>query len=73
MDIWLILSLGTFWFWALIVVVSILILGFMEYEKGFWATVTLIGTVCLLHYFGGKQVFPWIAAHKLHTFYYVLA
>jgi hypothetical protein len=45
----------------------------MEYEKGFWATVTLIGTVCLLHYFGGKQVFPWIAAHKLHTFYYVLA
>jgi len=52
--------MGTFWFWTLIVTASAFIVLCVENESGFWATITLYLTICLLQLFGNLKVFDYI-------------
>lgn len=57
---------GSFGFWALIVFASIILLYCAENDRGGVATLTVIGSLCLLNWFGNVPVFsyllhnPWI-------------
>lgn len=49
---------GTLWFWLLSVIAVILIVATTEVEdSNSWGYVILIGTLCLMYFFGNKQSF----------------
>lgn len=56
-------AVGTFWFWALLVVHFCVLLALIEYEKVGWATISLIAAFALLHFFGDFN----IVAAALHN------
>lgn len=49
-------AVGTIWFWALLVVHTFVILALIEHEKAGWATITMIATFAVLHFFGDFNV-----------------
>jgi hypothetical protein len=57
---------GTFWFYALIVLSSVAIIAFLENEKAWGATVTLIGTIAAMIFLGNTGFFPWLVSHPWH-------
>jgi len=67
----LIFAVGTLWFWLLVTVASILVLCCIEFEKGFFAFVTLVVTAVVLEKFGGLQILAHIKAHPLWVLGYV--
>ncbi|MEK7498609.1 MAG: hypothetical protein AAB611_01980, partial [Patescibacteria group bacterium] len=54
-------------FWVLIAFEFFLFLAFIEYEKGFWATVTMVGTLVGLQYFGDVPIVPYVMEHPFYT------
>ncbi len=50
-------------FWVLVAFEFMLFLAFIEYEKGFWATVTMVGTLAGLQYLGGVPIIPYAVEH----------
>lgn len=54
-------------FWVLIAFEFMLFLAFIEYEKGFWATVTMVGTLAGLQYLGGVPIVPYVVEHPVLT------
>ena len=73
METFILFAYPGLYFWILIAAASLALLSFMENEKGLLATVTVVATVCLLHYFGGKHIFGYVAQHKLQILYFSLA
>jgi hypothetical protein len=71
------LMFGSFWFWAALAIPAILLIAFVENEKGFGAFFTMVGTIVVFVAFGDKHwlgnVFPWIMHNPLHLVAYVLA
>jgi hypothetical protein len=51
---------GTFWFWALLIVSFIAITCLSEEAAPGWATAVAIGTGLLLQFFGGVPIFSWL-------------
>jgi len=69
---WTLLVFGGFWFWAVLAVVSILIIAFLENEKAAGATLLSIGTILALIFMGNNGVFAWIGAHPIKLILYIL-
>lgn len=55
-----IFAVGTVWFFLLVVPVVFWMFACVENEKSFWATVTVVGTLLLLQFLGGVEVFTGI-------------
>ncbi len=49
-------AVGTFWFWALLAVHFCVLLALIEYEKVGWATLSLVATLAILHFFGDFNI-----------------
>ncbi|MDO8599090.1 MAG: hypothetical protein Q7S02_03195 [bacterium] len=58
-------AIGTFWFWTLAVIASIILLVTAEYEKPGWATITCIATGVILAFFGDFNVLTETVEHPL--------
>lgn len=56
---------GSFWFWALMVLMTCLMLVFIENEKPFWATSAILLTFGALHFFGDFNVFAAAVRHPV--------
>ncbi len=56
---------GTFWFWALLAVVTVLMFICTEFEKGGWATISVLGTLALLNFCGDVPVLSYIWNHPI--------
>jgi hypothetical protein len=67
------LALGPFWFWALLVVSTVVLIALVEYEQGTWATVTLLIVMGLLQFKGDIKVFNFIGEHPMRSCLYLLA
>lgn len=59
---------GTLWFWLLIVAASFVLFACTEFERGFFATITIIVALCILHFAGGKTLFDYAIHHPARTF-----
>jgi hypothetical protein len=78
---WTLLALGTFWFWTLLVIASIIIIACLENDSGTGATVTMGVFLVLFFFFGGRDameaVFSFIQTSPSKTigilFIYFLA
>jgi hypothetical protein len=55
--------IGTFWFWALIVLSACALFALIEYERVGWATITILFVLALLHFFGDFSVISHIKAN----------
>jgi len=53
---WTLLALGTFWFWTVLVISSIVIIVCLENDSGTGATVTMLVALTLFFFFGGREV-----------------
>jgi hypothetical protein len=49
-------AIGTFWFWALLVVESIVLFVLLDQEKATWGTISFIATLAILYFFGGVDL-----------------
>lgn len=69
------LLFGSFWFWAAIAIPAVLLIAFVENEKGVSAFFTMVATVAVFVAFGDKHwlggVLPWIMHNPLHLLAYV--
>lgn len=61
------LAVGTFWFWALLVIEAIALFALVFNEKGTGATVTLILTLVLLNWVSKIPIVHYVLAHPLKT------
>ena len=71
----LLLEFGTFWFWTLLSVASVLIIVFSEIVgSGAKATLTLLATMGLLYFFGNKthasELLTFMTQHPVKTILY---
>jgi hypothetical protein len=57
---WELFVLGSFGFWALVVIASVILLYCAENDRGGLATLTVIGSLCLLNWCGNIPVFSYI-------------
>jgi len=57
---WELFLLGSFGFWALIVIATLILLYCAENDRGGLATLTVIGSLCLLNWCGQIPVFSYI-------------
>ncbi len=64
------IGIGTLGFWIMVSIVSCFMVGFIEFRKSGWATITFIGTLVLLYYVKGLN-FTWIAQNALILLIYV--
>jgi hypothetical protein len=71
MDTVAFFAFGTFWFWALVAVTSIFILGAIEAEKGWSATLFVVGFLVLVHFWGGLKIIDSVKAKPLMMLAYV--
>lgn len=67
----LLFAAGTLWFWVLLTVATVVIIGCMELERGFWATTTLVITCALLNVFGDIPILKWAWQDPLTVLMYV--
>ena len=56
---------GTFWFWALVIVEILLLFVFVNYENGIGATVSLLVFGACLQYLGGVDILNYVTSHPL--------
>lgn len=61
-------AFGTLWFWLLIIAVSFVLFACTEFERGLFATITLIVALCILHFAGGHTLFKYAIANPAKTF-----
>src|SRR4029077_8425840 len=61
-------AFGTLWFWLLIIAASFVLFACTELERGFFATITVIVAVCVLHFAGGHTLFKYVIANPARTF-----
>lgn len=59
---------GTLWFWLLIVAASFVLFACTEFERGLFATITVVVALCVLHFAGGHTLFRYIIDHPARTF-----
>ncbi len=61
------LVIGSFWFWFLVVLASLFIIRELEYEEGYGATFTLLGTVAVVILCNGgfKSALVYAAEHAV--------
>ena len=62
-------AVGTFWFWALVVLGFIAITAFVENDSGFWTTVTVVLSVVALNFLCRLPILPYLFASPLRTAY----
>jgi len=67
MELLALFAFGTVWFWVMFIVASLILISAIENEKGWLATLTIVGTMLLLHFGNDKQLFPYLANHPLVT------
>ncbi len=78
---WTLLALGTFWFWTLLIISSIIIIACLENDSGTGATITMSFFIILFFFFGGgdeiRGIFDFIKMYPQRTigivFLYFLA
>jgi hypothetical protein len=56
---------GTFWFWAFVILELVLLFAFIEYENGVGATVSLIIFACCLQWLGDVNLIGFVVANPL--------
>ena len=56
---------GTFWFWALIVVEIVLLFMFVEYENGMGATISLVAFAAALQWCGDVDLIGYVFANPI--------
>lgn len=61
------LAIGTFWFWALLVIEAIALFALVFNEKGTWATVTLVLTLVLLNFVSKIPIVHYVFANPVKT------
>lgn len=66
-DAIMIFAFGTVWFWALVVVASIVILAAIENEKGLLATAAFVAAGIAFYVWGDREIFGWIRHHPWKT------
>lgn len=70
------LLFGSFWFWAAIAIPAILLIAFVENEKGVSAFFTMAATIAIFVAFGDKNwlggVLPWIIHNPFHLIAYIV-
>lgn len=59
--------LGSLPFWALVVVVTFVVIACVEFERSILAGIILVGTIIAVHVWGGYQVIPFIVKHPWWT------
>jgi hypothetical protein len=64
---------GTFWFWALITVVAIMLFVFTEKGFTYWSTFTTLATLLLLQFYGNIKFFSWAYTHPKELILFLLA
>jgi len=64
------LAFGTFWFWALLALETVLLLSLIEFEQGAWATFTMLVALLLLQWLGDVKVFSYLYHHPLVSLKY---
>jgi len=57
---WMLFVFGSVWFWALLVVVNIILFACIENTRGFLASFMTLITLCLIQFLGDIPVFPTI-------------
>jgi hypothetical protein len=62
---WELFMFGSFGFWMLVTIVTIILLYCAENDRGALATLTVIATLCLLNWCGQIPVFAYIWDHPL--------
>lgn len=60
---WTLLAFGTFWFWTLLIIASIIIIGCLENDSGTGATVTMAVFMVLFFFFGGREFVEGLFAY----------
>lgn len=60
--------IGTFWFWALLVLEVIILFAFVEYENGVGATISLIIFACCLQWLGDVDLLGFVFGNPLQLF-----
>jgi hypothetical protein len=67
---------GTFWFWSLIVLATILLIWAVDSNAYWKALLVLVGTFVVLGFFGAgqeiREMGSWVWSHPLQTFLSVL-
>lgn len=58
-------ALGTFWFWVLLAVETVVIICLIEWGKGTFATLSLVATLLLLHFLGGVNLAGYVLEHPI--------
>lgn len=61
-------AFGTLWFWLLIIATSFVLFACTEFERGTFATITVIVGLCILHFAGGGTLFKYVVANPARTF-----
>lgn len=66
------LVFGSFWFWVLLSLFTLFMIIAAEKASGLWSTITVVGTVSLLYFFGNKsnltELFLYTMGHPLRLF-----
>lgn len=57
------LAFGTLWFWIVTALFVVTMLALTEYEKPFWATITLLIFLSLITTFSVPEALGWVAAN----------
>ena len=57
---------GTFWFWSLVGISTILMILCLEWDRIFLATITFVASVAAIIFLGNKGVIPWAIEHPYH-------
>jgi hypothetical protein len=61
------LAFGTFWFWVIMAFWVVLLFALVEWEKGFLATVSVVGYFCLVQWLVGIDLLNWIGTHPVYA------
>ncbi len=63
---WTLFEFGSIGFWILDVVVLLLLMACVEFERSFVALLLVVATLVLWNFCGNRDLFPWMAAHAGH-------
>lgn len=63
-------AFGTLWFWLLIIAASFVLFACTEFDRGFFATLTVVGCIIALHVWGGHKILNYVVDNPARTFQY---
>lgn len=67
---WTLFAFGTFWFWGLLALETIVLLTCIEYEHGTFSTLSVVAFFTLLYFFGGFNALQYGYQNPLKVLMY---